>query len=50
MLHEMVEAYWRWQTRRSITRELWALDDHELNDLGIGRGQIAEIANLSALR
>ena len=34
----------RWSDVHETIRELNQLDDHELNDLGIGRWRIAEIA------
>lgn len=34
----------RWRDVHETIRELNQLDDHELNDLGIGRWRIAEIA------
>lgn len=34
----------RWRDVQQTIRELNQLDDHELNDLGIGRWRIAEIA------
>ncbi len=33
----------RWKARRQTERELHALTDRELNDIGIGRGDIARI-------
>ena len=38
----------RWSNVHEIIRELNQLDDQELNDLGIGRWRIAELANRSA--
>jgi len=37
----------RWSDVHQTIRELNQLDDQELNDLGIGRWRIAELANLS---
>jgi uncharacterized protein YjiS (DUF1127 family) len=37
----------RWSDVHETIRELNQLDDQELNDLGIGRWRIAELANRS---
>lgn len=50
MITRILEKVAAWNKTRAIANELWSLDDRELNDLGIGRGQIAMIASLSAAR
>jgi len=35
----------RWQRRRLVRRELMALDDHLLEDIGLRRWQIAGVVN-----
>jgi len=48
MLFDTLRAELRhWWTVRSTIRELDRLDDSELNDLGIGRWRIPEIARRS---
>jgi uncharacterized protein YjiS (DUF1127 family) len=42
--HELATRYRRWKSIRVTIRELTRLDDRELDDLGIGRGCIADIA------
>jgi len=42
--HELIARYRRWKSLHETIRELTQLDDHELNDLGIGRWRIADIA------
>ena len=39
----MGKLFARWQKRRQTERELHALTDRELNDIGIGRGDIPRI-------
>ncbi|MCZ4273143.1 DUF1127 domain-containing protein [Maritalea porphyrae] len=40
----------RWASYRQTVRELSALDDRELNDLGINRGDIQPLAREQASR
>jgi uncharacterized protein YjiS (DUF1127 family) len=42
--NELATKYRHWKSIRLTIRELSRLDDRELDDLGIGRGRIAEIA------
>ena len=42
--HELIARYRRWKSLHETIRELTQLDDRELNDLGIGRWRIADIA------
>ena len=42
--HELTTRYRRWKSIRKTICELTRLDDRELDDLGIGRWRIAEIA------
>jgi uncharacterized protein YjiS (DUF1127 family) len=37
-------AYKRWQAYQDTVRQLEALDDRELDDLGINRGDIERVA------
>ncbi|MCG8357760.1 MAG: DUF1127 domain-containing protein [Kiloniellales bacterium] len=39
-----IKAYRRWRAYRETVAELSALDNAELDDLGIGRWQIQEVA------
>lgn len=45
--NKVVVGYRRWKNVQATVRELNQLHDRELNDLGIGRGQIREIAQQS---
>ncbi len=36
-----------WREKNAIESELYSLDDRQLNDIGIGRGQIPMIARAS---
>ncbi len=47
-LNALRTALRRWWSIRKTIRELNRLDEHELNDLGIGRWRIAQIARRSA--
>lgn len=40
----MIEAIRRWQRRQETRRQLYALDARQLNDIGINRGDIEDIA------
>ena len=42
--HDLVTTYRRWKSIRVTIRELSRLDDRELDDLGIGRWRIADMA------
>ena len=44
LFHELTTRYRRWKSIRETIRELTRLDDRELNDLGISRWRIADIA------
>ena len=44
MFNELATRYRRWKSIRVTIRELTRLDDRELNDLGISRWRIADIA------
>lgn len=44
MFNKLVNDYRRWKGVQSTIRELNRLNDNELNDLGIGRWRIREIA------
>ncbi len=40
----IAHAFRKWTAYNQTVRELSALDDHMLNDLGIGRGDIQRLA------
>ncbi len=48
LFHEIITRYRRWKSINETIRELSRLDDHELNDIGIGRWRIADIARRGA--
>ncbi len=47
MIAKILEKFASWRKAQAIAKDLWSLDDRELNDLGFGRGQIASIARHS---
>jgi uncharacterized protein YjiS (DUF1127 family) len=47
-LDNLTDAYRRWNTRRKTVAELLRLDAHQLDDIGIARGDIDEIATRQA--
>ncbi|MFT6659184.1 DUF1127 domain-containing protein [Maritalea sp.] len=47
---DLGKAYRRWASYRQTVRELSALDDRELHDLGIARGEIMPLAREQASR
>lgn len=47
LYHGLIAKYRRWKLINNTVRALSMLDDRELNDLGIGRWRIAEIAKRS---
>jgi len=44
MINRLRDAYRRRRTVRNTINELSRLSDRELNDIGISRGQIGEVA------
>jgi uncharacterized protein YjiS (DUF1127 family) len=44
----LLNRYRRWRRYRDTVRELSGLSTHELNDLGIHRGDIARLAREAA--
>jgi uncharacterized protein YjiS (DUF1127 family) len=44
----IITKYRRWKSINQTIRELNQLDNHELNDLGISRWRISEIAHRTA--
>jgi uncharacterized protein YjiS (DUF1127 family) len=44
MMQMLLAFLRRWRRASALASELRALDNRELNDLGIGRGRIASIA------
>ncbi len=47
LFHGLITRYRRWKLINNTIRQLTRLDDRELDDLGISRGRIAEIAERS---
>lgn len=47
-INRIVDHYRRWRRYRDTVRELQNLSTHELNDLGIQRGQIGRLAREAA--
>jgi uncharacterized protein YjiS (DUF1127 family) len=43
-VNELYNRYRRWRRYRETVRELSSLTTHELNDLGINRGEISRLA------
>ena len=43
-LNGLYTRYRRWRRYRETVRELESLSSHELNDLGINRGEISRLA------
>ncbi|MGQ7791787.1 DUF1127 domain-containing protein [Faunimonas sp. B44] len=43
-INSVVDRFRRWRRYRSTVRQLAALSNHELSDLGISRGQIESVA------
>jgi uncharacterized protein YjiS (DUF1127 family) len=43
-VNNIINRYRRWRRYRDTVRELNSLSTHELNDLGINRGEIARLA------
>ena len=43
-LNSLYTRYRRWRRYRETVRELESLSTHELNDLGINRGEISRLA------
>jgi len=48
MFNKILNGYRRWKGVQSTIRELNRLSDNELNDLGIGRWRIRDIAHQHA--
>ncbi|MDJ0896882.1 MAG: DUF1127 domain-containing protein [Alphaproteobacteria bacterium] len=48
MVSSLFTAFVRWNKARRLAEQLWALDDHELDDIGIARCDIWDIARKSA--
>lgn len=48
MLNSFYDSYKKWRRYRETYSELSRLSRHELDDLGITRGEIAHIARQSA--
>jgi uncharacterized protein YjiS (DUF1127 family) len=44
MIKQLIKSIQRKQMYRQTVRELNSLSDYELNDLGLNRGMIAELA------
>jgi len=42
----MLKAFARWRTETTVQRELSALTDRELADIGISRGEIIYISKM----
>lgn len=49
LISNLLFRYELWKKRRLTERELYSLSDHELNDLGINRGDIPRIVRESTL-
>lgn len=47
-INRMYDRYRRWRRFRETVRELQGLSSHELNDLGIQRGEISRLAREAA--
>ena len=43
-INSLYTRYRRWRRYRETVRELESLSTHELNDLGINRGEISRLA------
>ncbi len=43
-MNNLYNRYRRWRRYRETVRELESLSTHELNDLGINRGEISRLA------
>lgn len=43
-LRNLINSYQKWQLYRTTYNELSGLSDHQLNDMGIARGDIQSIA------
>ena len=48
MVSSLITAFARWNKARRLAEQLSALDDHELDDIGIARCDIWDIARQSA--
>ena len=48
MMMSLFTAFARWNTARRVAEQLWALDDRQLDDIGIARCDIRDIARQSA--
>ena len=48
MVSSLFTAFARWNKARRLAEQLSALDDHELDDIGIARCDIWDIARKSA--
>ncbi len=49
MVMSLFTAFVRWNKARRVAAQLWALDDRELDDIGIARCDIWDIARQSAI-
>jgi uncharacterized protein YjiS (DUF1127 family) len=47
-INNLYDRYRRWRRYRATVRELQMLSQHELNDLGINRGDISRLAREAA--
>jgi len=47
-LDNLIDAYRRWNIRRETVANLLRLDEHQLDDIGLVRGDIDEIATHQA--
>ena len=47
-LNNLTDSFRRWNTRRKTVATLLRLDNHQLDDIGIARGDIDEIATHQA--
>ncbi|QIK41962.1 DUF1127 domain-containing protein [Pontibrevibacter nitratireducens] len=46
-MHDQAQNFARWRTYRDSVRQLSLRNEHELEDLGIARGEIRDLARRS---